>query len=114
MSLEALLGVSEAAADGGPVFEAGHLDQVEVDVAHELRSGGVGGLEAAEQHVVADAVRLAVERVVGEIVAAREGPHFGGAQVVRAAAAVEPPRRAQIVVVRRDVACAAPFCTWNK
>lgn len=90
------------------------MDDVEVDVPHEVRGGGVGGLEAVEQHVVARAVRLAVERVVGEVVPLREGAHLAGAQVVRAAAAVQRPVGAQVVVVGRYVAGAAPFCTFGE
>lgn len=110
MSLEPLLCFSELSA-GGLVFETRHLHEVEVDVAHEVCGGGVGVLEAVEEHVVAGAVRLAVERVVGEVVAAREGAHLGGAEVMRATTAVQRAVSAQVVVVRRYVARAAPLCT---
>lgn len=110
---EALLGVSEVSPVGF-VLEAGHLDDVEVDVSHEMRGGGVGRLEAVEEHVVAGAVRLAIDRVVGEVVPRGEGAHFRGAEVVRAATPVQPPVSAEVVVVRRYVARAAPFRTWNQ
>lgn len=87
------------------------MDDVEVYVPHEMRRGCVGRLEAVEEHVVTGAVRLAVERVVGQVVAAGEGADLGGAQVVGSAAAVEASVRAQVVVVRCYVACAAPLCT---
>lgn len=113
MALESLFSVAKMAA-GGQVFQARDLDDVEVDVSHDLCCWGVGRFEAVEEHVVASAVRLAVERVVGEVVAAREGAHLGGAEVVGAAAAVQPPVRAQVVVIRGDVASTAPFCAWNE
>lgn len=82
-------------------------------MAHEVGGGGVGGFEAIEEHVVAVAVRLAVDRVVGEVVASGEGAHFGGAEVMCATATVQPPVSAQVVVVGRYVACTTPFCTCN-
>lgn len=75
-----------------------------------MRSGGVSGLQAVEEHVVALAVGLAVDGVVREVVAVGEGADLGGAEVVSSAAAVEAPVRAQVVVVRCDVARAAPLC----
>lgn len=60
----------------GCVLQTRYLDEVEVDVSHELGRGRVGGLEAVEQHVVARAVGLAVEGVVGQVVAAGEGAHL--------------------------------------
>lgn len=100
----------------GEILEAGHLDDVEVYVAHELGGGGVRGLEAVEEHVVAGAVRFAVDGVVGEVVSVREGAHLAGAEVVRAAAAVQRAVGAQVVVVRRDVARSAPLrtCKFTK
>lgn len=83
-------------------------------MAHEVSSGGVGGLEAVEEHVVAMAVRLAVDRVVGEVVASGESAHFGRAEVMRATATVQPPVCAQVVVVSGYVACTTPFCTCNQ
>lgn len=96
------------------VLEAGYLNDVEVDVSHEVWGGGVGGLEAIEEHVVTSTVRFTVEWVVGEVVAAGEGAHLRGAEVVRAAAAVQAPVRAQVVVVCGYVTRAAPLCTYNK
>lgn len=109
MVLKALLGVTKPSSSVD-VFETGYLDDVEVDVSHEVSGGGIGGLEAVEEHVVAGAMRLAVERIVGEVVPAGEGAHFGGTQVVRTAAAVQATIRAQVVVVRGYVARTAPFC----
>lgn len=79
-------------------------------MAHQVRGGSVRVFQAVEQHVVTGAMGLAVERVVGEVVAAGERPYFGRAEVVRPAAAVQGPVRAQIVVIRRYVTGAAPFC----
>jgi hypothetical protein len=79
-------------------------------VAHEVRRRRVCGLETVEEHVVASTVGLAVKRVVGEVVALRESPHFAGTQVVCAATAVQPPVSAQVVVVGRYVTSAAPLC----
>lgn len=56
-------------------------------------------------------MRLAVERVVGEVVAAGERADLGRTEVVGSTAAVELPVCAEVVVVRRYVSCAAPFCT---
>lgn len=78
-----------------------------------MRGGGVCCLEAVEEHVVTAAVGLAVDRVVGKVVAAREGAHLRGAEVVGAAAAVEAPVRAEVVVVCCYVACTAPFRAWK-
>lgn len=93
------------------VFKAGHLDDVKVYVSHEMWGGRVGGLEAVEEHVVTRAVRLAVQWLVGEVVPAGESLDLGGAEVVRAAAAVQASGRAKVVVVCCYVACAAPLCT---
>lgn len=76
-----------------------------------MGGGGVGSLEAIEEHVIAVAVRLAVDRIVGEVVASGEGAHLGGAEVMCATATVQPPVCAQVVVVGRYVPCATPFCT---
>lgn len=38
-------------------IQAGHLHQVEVNGAHQLRGGRVGHLQAREQHIIANAVR---------------------------------------------------------
>lgn len=113
MSSETLLRFSEPPA-GGKVLEAGHLNYIEIDVPHEVRGGRVGRLQTLEKHVVAGAVRLAVEGVVGEVVASGEGADLAGTQVVRAAAAVQGPVGAQVVVVRRDVARPAPFSACTK
>jgi len=53
--LESLLGRPELVRIAPPV-QTGHLHQVEVDGAHQLRGRGVCHLQAGEQHVVADAV----------------------------------------------------------
>lgn len=57
-------------------------------MAHEVGGRSVGGLEAVEELVIALTVRLAVDRVVGEVVASAEGAHLGRAEVMCAAAAV--------------------------
>lgn len=92
VSLEAFLGITKTTSRGS-ILEARHLHEVEVYVTHKVRGWSVGGLEAVEEHVVADAMRLAVERVVSKIVSLWEGAHLGGAQVMRATAAVEPTVR---------------------
>jgi len=53
--LESLLGRPELVRIAPPV-QTGHLHQVEVDGAHQLRGRGVCHLQAGEQHVVANAV----------------------------------------------------------
>lgn len=83
-------------------------------MAHEVSGRGVGGLEAVEEHVVAMAVRLAVDRVVGEVVASSESAHLSGAEVMRATATVQPPVCAQVVVVSGYVTCTTPFCTCDQ
>lgn len=111
MELKALPGVPKSSCVVD-VLEAWYLNDIEVDVSHEVRGGGVGRLEAIEEHVIAGTVRLAVQRVVGEVVAAGEGADLGGAEVVRAAAAVQASVCAQVVVVCSYVTSAAPLCTW--
>lgn len=91
------------------VQHARHLNQIEENRPHHLRGGRVRPLQAREQHVVAGAVRLRVQRVVLEAVALLVGAHFGRAQVVRPAAAVHRGLGAQIGVRAGNVAGAAPL-----
>lgn len=79
-----------------------------------MGGGGVGGLEAVEEHVIAMAVRFAVDRVVGEIISSGKGAHLGGAEVMCATATVQPPVCTQVVIVGRYVSCTTPFCTCNQ
>lgn len=59
-------------------------------------------------------MRLAIYRVVGEIVSRRERPHFGRTEVVGSATSIESPVGPQLVVVCCYVTSPAPFGTWNQ
>lgn len=90
--------------------QAGHLHQVEVDWAHQLRRRRVCTFEAGVEHIIAYAVRFCIQRVIHQLVFVLIGTYFHRAQIVQATASIHVHFSAQIAVGFRNVASSTPFC----
>lgn len=88
IGLESFASCAEHHSAIGAFSNARHLDEVEVNCSHDLRRRRVGCFETIKQKIVADAMRLCVDRVVGEIVARLISANLDRTNVMRPTAAV--------------------------
>lgn len=68
---EIVFGIAEFLPTVGQVLDARHLQQVEVNIAEDVRGGTGGGLKALEETLIALAVALSVVGHVGDVVPLR-------------------------------------------
>lgn len=90
---------------------ARNLSKIEIDIAHELSLHWVLSLETVVKNIVAHAMRLRIDRIVGDVVTRKISSNLHRTDVMRPTASIDVLIGSKVVIIVRQITKSTPFRT---